>query len=188
MQRGLVGSEMCIRDRPITVVKIVIGVALGLIGFSAITMLFSSEANYLSIIVSIVVIFFCLASLIQEFIPSLIESTVSQAIPIFQSHIGRGIIYILIALFGFSSMFGLLSQAAAFVILVAGIIYIIFNKKLAEKVQAEEPPISFPSNLTGANHAPGAYQPPASELTQHCLLYTSPSPRDLSTSRMPSSA
>ena len=26
------------------------------------------------------------------------------------------------------------------------------------------------------------------ELTQSCLLYTSPSPRDLSTSRMPSSA
>ena len=27
-----------------------------------------------------------------------------------------------------------------------------------------------------------------SELAEHCLLYTSPSPRDLSTSRMPSSA
>ena len=29
---------------------------------------------------------------------------------------------------------------------------------------------------------------PASELIRYCLLYTSPSPRDLSTSRMPSSA
>ena len=29
---------------------------------------------------------------------------------------------------------------------------------------------------------------PASVLTEDCLLYTSPSPRDLSTSRMPSSA
>jgi len=30
--------------------------------------------------------------------------------------------------------------------------------------------------------------PPASVLLKNCLLYTSPSPRDLSTSRMPSSA
>ena len=36
-------------------------------------------------------------------------------------------------------------------------------------------------------HVLGAFQPPAQNVVP-CLLYTSPSPRDLSTSRMPSSA
>ena len=33
-----------------------------------------------------------------------------------------------------------------------------------------------------------AFMPPIKKLDETCLLYTSPSPRDLSTSRMPSSA
>ena len=42
-----------------------------------------------------------------------------------------------------------------------------------------------PVNVSAARHSMGGQAIP---LDGHCLLYTSPSPRDLSTSRMPSSA
>ena len=47
-----------------------------------------------------------------------------------------------------------------------------------------EPSSSFSSRFVAAS----AFGPPFASLSASCLLYTSPSPRDLSTSRMPSSA
>ena len=47
-----------------------------------------------------------------------------------------------------------------------------------------EPPVNAPSKLAKTS----AEEDPKKTANGFCLLYTSPSPRDLSTSRMPSSA
>ena len=49
-------------------------------------------------------------------------------------------------------------------------------------------PIYVRSLVFDATNAGGAVAGNAIAIPNHCLLYTSPSPRDLSTSRMPSSA
>ena len=56
-----------------------------------------------------------------------------------------------------------------------------------EKINITEPEISkaYYGNLSGKPHI---YTISTSSPIDFCLLYTSPSPRDLSTSRMPSSA
>ena len=48
--------------------------------------------------------------------------------------------------------------------------------------------LSFEHLIDSANATPDDWRRIVDDLWEHCLLYTSPSPRDLSTSRMPSSA
>ena len=70
----------------------------------------------------------------------------------------------------------------------AGIVIVNIDNKLDAEVLAKEDlqiPFVGPNNHAGAK-AVGDHL--AGQLAKGCLLYTSPSPRDLSTSRMPSSA
>ena len=47
---------------------------------------------------------------------------------------------------------------------------------------------SFAFTVDAHHRVRDVYQADTAKSVEHCLLYTSPSPRDLSTSRMPSSA
>ncbi len=60
-----------------------------------------------------------------------------------------------------------MAQASAFVILLAGVIYIVFNKKLMEKSETEEPNFPIPANIFPASEpkrpaAKDPYVPPTS--------------------------
>ena len=71
----------------------------------------------------------------------------------------------------------LLTLVVSVLILLAGLL------SLANLDVENLPPIA-PSRVSVSANYPGA----SAEVVEHCLLYTSPSPRDMRRSRMPSSA
>ena len=70
----------------------------------------------------------------------------------------------------------------------SAIIFLIFSAFLLQHVSAADKTALLIANSDYGEHPLPEAKANVGKLAKVCLLYTSPSPRDLSTSRMPSSA